>query len=142
MKMAKASDADLDMATSLVSVLDDIEGGHFPFAFSDPDSEEVEWLDPFDHDQNARLHEGLRDLLKKGSIGRVIYGMAVVCDSTNECIDPDANTIEHHPKRQLLEQQRDELLAALEHILAGSLSLPRFAEAEAIAVIASVKGGA
>lgn len=68
--------------------------------------------------------------------------MAVVCDSTNECIDPDANTIEHHPKRQLLEQQRDELLAALEHILAGSLSLPRFAEAEAIAVIASVKGGA
>ncbi len=36
-------------------------------------------------------------------------------------------------------KQRDELLAALEHILAGSLSLPRFAEAEAIAVIASVK---
>lgn len=32
-----------------------------------------------------------------------------------------------------------ELVAALEHILAGSLSLPRFAEAEAIAVIASVK---
>lgn len=38
-----------------------------------------------------------------------------------------------------LQKQRDELLAALEHILAGSLSLPRFAEAEAIAVIASVK---
>ena len=38
-----------------------------------------------------------------------------------------------------IRRQRDELLAALEHILAGSLSLPRFAEAEAIAVIASVK---
>ena len=38
-----------------------------------------------------------------------------------------------------MQKQRDELLAALEHILAGSLSLPRFAEAEAISVIASVK---
>ncbi len=35
--------------------------------------------------------------------------------------------------------QIEELVAALEHILAGSLSLPRFAEAEAIAVIAKVR---
>lgn len=141
MKMAKATPDDLDMATSLVSVLDDIEGGHFPFAFSDPDSEEVEWLDPFDRDQNARLHEGLRDLLKKGSIGRVIYGMSVVCDSTNECIDPDANTIEHHPKRQLLEQQRDELLAALRPLITSRMGAEQIREGIQKA-IASVKGGA
>ena len=35
--------------------------------------------------------------------------------------------------------QIEELVAALEHILAGSLSLPRFAEAEAIAALAKVR---
>ena len=117
MKMAKATAADLDMATTLVGVLDDIERGHFPLAFSDPDNEEVEWLDPFDRDQNARLHEGLRNLLRKGSIGRVIYGMAVVCDPANECIDPDDDYIEHHPKRKNMESA---LLWTLYHHQGGS----------------------
>ena len=49
------------------------------------------------------------------------------------------NACMHREYCKQIEKQRDELLAALEHILAGSLSLPRFAEAEAIAVIASVK---
>ena len=39
-----------------------------------------------------------------------------------------------------LRKERDELLAALEHILAGSLSLPRFAEDQARSAIARVKG--
>ena len=40
---------------------------------------------------------------------------------------------------ELANRQRDELIKALEHILEGSLSLPRFAEEQARAIIASVR---
>jgi hypothetical protein len=88
MKMAKASPEDLDMALDLISVLDDIERGFFPHRFSDPDSEISEWLDFTNREQYGRLIDNLRRLLNRGSIGRVIMGMAVVCDPSNECIDP------------------------------------------------------
>lgn len=114
MKMAKASEADLSMALDLISVLDDIERGYFPHRFSDPESESIEWLDTTNRLHFAELIDNLRRLLNRGSICRVIMGMAVVCDPSNECIDPDADTIEHHPKRQQMEKQRDDLLAALE----------------------------
>lgn len=103
MKMAKASARDIDMAMDLIGVLDDIERGYFPYRFSDPDVESTEWIDTDDQEQYARLVDGLKNLLCRGSIGRVIMGMAVVCDPKNECIDPDADYIEHHPMRQQLE---------------------------------------
>lgn len=121
MKMAKSTDADLEMAMELANVLDDIERGYFPAKLSDdPDSEGIEWLDTDDTEQYARLVEGLRTLLDKGSISRVIWGMAVVCDPSNECIDPDARTIEHHPKRQQMEAA---LLWALYHHQGGSSTI-------------------
>lgn len=117
MKMAKASQADLDMALDLISVLDDIERGYFPHRFSDPESESSEWLDTDDTEQYDRLIDSLRRLLNRGSVGRVIMGMAVICDPQNECIDPDADCIEHHPKRQ---QMEDALLWTLYHHQGGS----------------------
>lgn len=116
MKMAKASEADLDMALNLIGVLDDIEKGYFPHRF-DPESESIEWLDTQDSQQYDKLIDNLRRLLNRGSIGRVIMGMAVVCDPSNECIDPDADTIEHHPKRQQMEAA---LLWTLYHHQGGS----------------------
>lgn len=106
MKMAKASPEDLDMAMDLANVLDDIERGLFPTKLQsdkDAESERVEWIDTADRQQYERLFFGLKWLLNRGSISRVIWGMAVVCDPANECIDPDADTIEHHPMRQKLE---------------------------------------
>ena len=114
MKMAKASAEDLRMAMDVANVLDDIESGFFPYKFQDEESEYGERIDTDDRDQYERLIDGLQRLLVQGSIFRVIFGMAVVCDPANECIDPDADSIEHHPKRLIAEQQRDELLAALE----------------------------
>lgn len=115
--MAKASDADIEMAMTMANILDDIDRGYFPSKLADKDSEETEWIDTDDREQYARLIEGLQKVLGQGSIFRVVWGMAVVCDPRNECIDPDADCIEHHPKRQQLEQQRDELLAAAEQLL-------------------------
>lgn len=117
MKMAKASEADLSMALDLISVLDDIERGAFPHRFSEPESESTEWLDTDDCQQYDRLIDNLRRLLNRGSIGRVIMGMAVVCDPANECIDPDDDCIAHHPKRQQMEAA---LLWTLYHHQGGS----------------------
>jgi len=114
--MAKASEADLQMAMDVANVLDDIERGHFPTNLQsdeDAESEQVEWIDTADRQQYERLIFGLQKLLNKGSISRVIWGMAVVCDPSNECIDPGADTIEHHPKRQQLEKQVEGLINKL-----------------------------
>lgn len=118
MKMAKASQADLRMAMDLANVLDDIERGHYPSKFSEDEfaDDDIEWIDTHDREQYDRLIDGLKRILNQGSISRVIWGMAVVCDPANKAIDPDADTIEHHPERRRLEQQRDELLAALEKL--------------------------
>ena len=117
MKMAKASDADIEMAMTLANILDDIDRGYFPSKLADEDSEETEWIDTNDREQYARLVEGLQNVLGQGSIFRVIFGMAVVCDPRNECIDPDADCIEHHPKRQQMEAA---LLWTLYHHQGGS----------------------
>lgn len=120
MKMAKASEADLSMAMDLANVLDDIERGFFPTKLQsdeDAESERVEWIDTNDRQQYERLIFDLKHLLDKGSISRVIWGMAVVCDPSNECIDPDADCIEHHPMRQKIEAA---LLWTLYHHQGGS----------------------
>lgn len=117
MKMAKASQADLEMAMELANVLGDIERGYFPERLQEDGEEAIEWIDTSDLDQYERLTNGLRDILDRGSISRVIWGMAVICDPSNECIDPDADTIEHHPKRQ---QMEDALLWTLYHHQGGS----------------------
>jgi hypothetical protein len=120
MKMAKASEADLSMAMDLVNVLDDIERGFFPTKLQsdeDAESERVEWIDTNDRQQYERLFFGLKHLLNKGSISRVIFGMVVVCDPANKCIDPNADTIEHHPERQ---QMEDALFWVLYHHQGGS----------------------
>lgn len=116
MKMAKATPADIEMAMTLVNYLEAIERQQMPDALSS-EVEDFEWLHLDDAAQLSRLLTGLRDLLRKGSILRVVWGMAVVCDPLNECIDPEAATIEHHPKRIQMESA---LLWALYHAQGGS----------------------
>jgi hypothetical protein len=119
MKMAKASAADLDMAMTVGNYLDAIDRGHMPDDLS-VDKESIEYLDSDDCEQYARLIRGFQNLLGKGSICRVIWGMCVVCDPENTCIDPDADTIEIHPDHIKAHEQRDELLAALTEYLAAA----------------------
>ena len=119
MKMAKASEADLTMAMELANFLDAIERGNMPDTLSD-DDDCAEWIDTKGCPQYDRLIEGLQDLLDQGSISRVIWGMTVVCDPSNECIDPDASTIEHHPKRNQMESA---LLWTLYHHQGGSSNI-------------------
>lgn len=116
MKMAKASRADIDMALTLSTFLDSIDKGYMPDAVS-IDPEHIEWLHNDDGEQCCRIVQELREILSHGSLFRVTFGMAVVCDPANKCIDPDADTIEHHPIRQ---QMQNALLWTLYHHQGGS----------------------
>lgn len=111
MKMAKASEADISMSMTMANILDDIERGYFPAKLaSDPESEETEWLDTADREQYGRLIDGMRRVLNQGSIFRVIFGMAVVCDPDNELLDPTSDVLAVHPKLTLALEQRDDAL--------------------------------
>ena len=102
MKMAKASEADIEMAMTLANYCDSINRRQMPDALSN-DADHIEWLDSDDCEQYDRLLHGLQELLDKGSISRVVWGMAVVCDPSNELIDPNDDTLAHHPIRQQME---------------------------------------
>lgn len=116
MKMAKASEADINMAVTLANYCDSISRTQMPDALS-KEAENIEWLDADDREQFARLLHGLQELLDQGSICRVVWGMAVMCNPANQLIDPDADTIEHHPIRQ---QMENALLWTLYHHQGGS----------------------
>lgn len=98
MKMAKASKADLDMAMELANFLENIEKGYVPEQMADnPESDALEFFDDCDGDQCIKAIEALKAIISKGSLFRVVFGMAVVCDPSNRLLDPDADTLEHHP---------------------------------------------
>ena len=101
MKMAKASQADLDMAADLCaafSTLTDRWCPAMPEAIATP--REGMDLEHFDADNDAQCARALQHLLaisERGSLFRVVMGMSVLLDPRNHCIDPAADTLEHHP---------------------------------------------
>jgi hypothetical protein len=107
MKMAKASNADLDMALELSAALDaltDRWGATMPEAIERPEgTSSVEYFDSEDREQCYRVVEHLRALVARASLMRVVFGMSVVCDTRNEVVDPDADTLELHPKFKALD---------------------------------------
>lgn len=112
MKMAKANQADLDMAMELEGALSCLGQRWTPCM-----PEAIERLEgdrereDFDRDDDAQCGRAMRyllDLVDRGSLGRVVWGLAVVLDPRNKLVDPEADTIEHHPeRRQLAALQRD-----------------------------------
>ncbi|BBE51169.1 hypothetical protein OYT1_ch1622 [Ferriphaselus amnicola] len=114
--MAKANQADLEMAMELTSSLDVLTGWWpiVPLAIEQVgDLEESEHFDRDDAEQCQRVLGYLLDLADKASLLRVTFGCAVMLDPTNELVDPESDSIDHHPKRQ----QRDELLEVLKSIV-------------------------
>jgi len=104
MKMAKASEADLNMAMDLVGALD-VLGQRFvpcmPEAIEElTGDDESEPFDRHDDEQCGRALRHLLQLADRASLGRVIWGAVVMLDPGNKLVDPDADTIEHHPDRQ------------------------------------------
>jgi hypothetical protein len=93
MKMARASEIDLEAALDVSRILEELGKGYMP-----SDGEHVEWFDREDPAQCQRALGALLDAAAKGSIFRVTFGMTVVLDPRNELLDPAADTLEKHPK--------------------------------------------
>lgn len=103
MKMAKASAQDLDAAMSISQALEAISGQWFstmPEAIEKPPREgESERFDIDNPEHCRRVIEHLQQLTRSASLFRVVMGMHTVLSPRNKCVDPDADTIEHHPER-------------------------------------------
>lgn len=118
MKMAKASERDIDAAGNAMSALNDISSGYYPKREGD------ECDDTFFDEENPDHLRKFYDLMKQsvddapGWPGRVIGGMCfVVLYGKNKIVNPDADCLELHPRFAQVAQQRDELLAALDGLL-------------------------
>lgn len=95
MKMARASDADMEAALDVSRLIEELEKGYMP---STDDDENIEWFDRDNEEQCQRALGMILDAAAKGSLFRVTFGMTVVLDPRNELLDPDADTLEKHPK--------------------------------------------
>lgn len=95
MKMAKASEADLDAAMKLCSALEALER-YRTMPTPDDDTEDAE---PFDEDDREDCKKALAivlELFGRASLFRVVFGMAVILDPRNKVVDPNADTLEIH----------------------------------------------
>lgn len=100
MKMAKASEADLNMAMELSEALDNLTrrwGASVPEQIKKGDEDDTESFDRDDNEQCQRVLGYLLDVADRASLSRVVFGCAVMLDPRNKCVDPNADTIEHHP---------------------------------------------
>lgn len=158
MKMAKASQKDIEAAGELMGILDAISRGQYPATEDEDDAPYHFDQDKFEHLQ--RFYERVSATLDKspGYPGRIIGGMCyVIMWDKNEIIDPDADTIELHPKFARIEDERDAAVAATAKIeaqrnelLAALKAIAEFdqyepagpAAARAKAAIAEVEGQA
>jgi hypothetical protein len=101
MKMAKASEADLNMAIEVCNALEALAGHWGAFMPEKINNATVECdNEPFDIDDHAqciRVIEYLQQLARSASLMRVVFGMTVLLDPDNKMVDPDADTLDHHP---------------------------------------------
>lgn len=103
MKMARASQADIEMAMELANALEALSGRWRPVM-----PQKIAKPAPHDEaDENfcidapadcRRVCEYLINLSRSASLFRVVMGMAVLLDPRNELLDPDADTLEAHPR--------------------------------------------
>jgi len=99
MKMAKASNKDIDAAGDAMSVLQDISSGYYPQR--DGDECEDSRFDPEDPAHLRKFYDLMSATLdaSPGWPGRVIGGMCyVILYPANEILDPAADTLQLHPK--------------------------------------------
>lgn len=114
MKMAKATQADLDMANELAGILEALVNRSLPVEIA-----EAMGTDSFDIDDREHCREAMgliMNTLRKASLFRVTFGMQVLLDPGNAIVDPDARTLEVHPKFECAARERDRFRTALDAI--------------------------
>lgn len=127
MKMAKPSERDIDAGVDLLSLLNDLSSGHYPW---DHDQEGSPLnFDPDDRAHLRRLYDTLVGLLDRapGFPIRVIGGMCfAICWGHNEILDPADDCLALHPDlvegRRLLARARADFIPRLEREARAALA--------------------
>ena len=105
MKMAKASEKDLDKAISLLHGLEGLSDQWCPRMPEDivrtGSEDDYEPFDDGDPEQCSRVLDWVLDHAGGGELARVIIGMAILLDPANRVVDPDADALELHPEISL-----------------------------------------
>jgi hypothetical protein len=99
MKMAKATERDIDAAGKALALLDTISSGYYPSREDEDDAPLM--FDEDDPEHLRRLWDELKATLDAapGWQGRVIGGMCyVILYPANGILDPEADTLELHPQ--------------------------------------------
>ena len=155
MRMAKASDADLNVAYRLMRLVDAIGDGYYP---SDEEGAPTFFDDDWEHLQF--LHRQIAE--SSGGIHRVVGAAGILLDQKNNLIDPEEDCIELSPdmkeaikaKEELdkIKAERDSLLTILVKIVTETMDypperpssaeswIPRELVSEAQAAIMAVRG--
>ena len=98
MKMAKATERDIDAAGKALALLNTVSSGYYPAREGEEDAPLM--FDEDDPEHLRRLWDELKATLDAapGWQGRVIGGMCyVILYDANQIVDPDADTLELHP---------------------------------------------
>lgn len=101
MKMAKADKKDIEAADQLMSLLHALSSGLHPSSIQGDGNTHSEPFDPDDSDHLRALYDALDAIIESapGMPGRIIGGMChVILWDKNKIVDPDADTLEIHPK--------------------------------------------
>ncbi len=141
MKMAKASEADLKMAMELTSALESLmDYGTMPSDAASDDPDEFDIDSPRDC---QRALQELFDIANRGSLVRVVWGMAVLLDPKNEIVDPACDVLERHPKYAASPDLLEALIDVL-RVNETDVDAPEWAAAmlKSRAAIAKATGGA
>ena len=143
MKMAKPSERDIDAGGALLSLLNDLSSGYYPW---NDGEDSPTYFDPDDRQQLRRLYDTLDALLERapGFAGRVIGGMCyVICYDANHFLDHTKDYLAMDPDvmagLELLRQQREYFLPRLEREARADLAshIDRSAAAHLAAMRAS-----
>lgn len=95
-RMAKATQQDIDAAFELSSILDALDRGYYPSRETDEDP--PTYFDSDDRDHLQYLHERLTDIASRGSLFRVVGGLSTLLAPENAIVDPDDDCIALHPR--------------------------------------------
>lgn len=98
-RMAKASERDMDAGYDLMHVLSDLDRGYYPELPDERKPDAPTFFDEDDHAHLQHLHSVLKKIIDRapGFMVRVMGGMSCLLNPANAVIDPEADTIEFHP---------------------------------------------
>lgn len=100
MKMAKASEKDIEAAGDLMSILSDLDCNYYPAKIADGEDDPM-FFDEEDPKHLRAFYDAVKGTLDRapGWPGRVIGGMCfVILYEKNEIVDPNSDVIELHPR--------------------------------------------